>query len=61
MARPAAAFKQSDISRAIKGAREGGLDVTGVEIRQVGNGVSIVIMTGSEKPIAPVEELDLNV
>jgi hypothetical protein len=46
MSRGPASFKQRDVTRAIKGARAAGIDVSGVKVDKQGN---IVILTG--KPI----------
>ncbi|WP_162901251.1 hypothetical protein [Breoghania sp. L-A4] len=57
MAGRPALVKQADIARAVKGARNGGLDVSGVEIRKDG---TIVVLFGTpEKPTEPQHDIRL--
>ena len=49
------AFKQADVTRAIKGALAAGMKVGRAEIDQSG---TIVIISSTEEPIRPANELD---
>jgi hypothetical protein len=55
MSRSRILFKQSDITRAVKGAVAAGVSVRQIEIDLTGK---IVIMTNSGEPVAPSNELD---
>jgi hypothetical protein len=48
-------FRQSDLTRALKGAIAAGVEVAAIEIDPTGK---IVIMTGVKRPTAPENALD---
>jgi hypothetical protein len=52
---PLSTFRQSDLTRALKGAIAAGVEVAAVEIDPTGK---IVIMTGVKRPTAPENALD---
>jgi hypothetical protein len=56
MARPSAAFRQVDLTRAVRGAKAAGLEVTRVEIGPDGR---IVLSAGKIEPPANESELDV--
>lgn len=55
MSRTSSSFKQTDVTRAVKGARKAGLDVGKVEIDATGK---IVVFAATAVPSEPVSELD---
>jgi hypothetical protein len=57
MARARPAFRQADVTRAVKGARAAGLNIGRVEIDRDGK---IVLIVGSEAPEASPEQDDLD-
>lgn len=60
MARRANAFRQSDIARALKGARAGGLDVARVEIDPTGKIVVVTSRASAETESSSLEKWKAN-
>ncbi len=57
MSRLPTPFRQSDVTRAVKGARSAGLDVTGVKITSDG---TITVQIGKLEQVAAIEHADGN-
>jgi hypothetical protein len=55
MARGQCTFRQGDVTKAVKGLVAAGVQVARVEIEPTGK---IVILTGTNEPVAPANALD---